>query len=123
MTMNPTARRWFMLAFGFLAASVGSVADAAEPKSGEVIENSIKMKLVYVPQGEFDMGSPESEKDRQVNETLHHVKLTKGLYVGAHEVTVGQFREFVTKSKYETDAESDGKGGVGLDDTKRRFEQ
>jgi len=30
--------------------------------------------------------------------------------MGAHEVTVAQFREFVTISKYKTDAETDGQG-------------
>jgi len=53
--------------------------------------NSLQMKLVYIPPGEFEMGSPVSEKDRKADEKLHHAKLTQGFYLGAHEVTQGQF--------------------------------
>lgn len=34
-------------AVGLLVACLGYVATAAEPKAGDVIENSIKMKLSY----------------------------------------------------------------------------
>ena len=34
----------------------------------------------WIPAGEFDMGSPTSEKGRFGNEKLHHVKLTKGFW-------------------------------------------
>ena len=37
----------------------------------------------------------------------------KPFYLGAYEVTVGQFRKFVADSGYKTDAEKDGKGGYG----------
>lgn len=35
----------------------------------------------WMPAGEFDMGSPEMEKERWDNETLHHVKLTRGFWM------------------------------------------
>ena len=34
----------------------------------------------WIPTGEFDMGSPSSEKDHYSDEKLHHVKLTKGFW-------------------------------------------
>lgn len=89
MKTNAAVRR-FAVPLGLLAASVGSLAIAAEPKPGDVIENSIKMKLAYIPPGEFEMGSPESEED--TGKKLHHVKLTKGFYLGAYEVTQSQFQ-------------------------------
>ena len=75
------------------------------------------MKLVYVPSGTFLMGSPETVASREKEETQHEVELTKGFYLGAHEVTVGQFKEFVKATRHQTDAEKDGKGSWGPDET------
>ena len=44
--------------------------------------NSIGMKFVWIPPGNFVMGSPKEELQRKDNETLHKVTLTKGFYVG-----------------------------------------
>ena len=41
----------------------------------------------WIPSGEFEMGSPESEEDRYDNETLHHVILTKGFWLLETPVT------------------------------------
>ena len=76
--------------------------------------NSLGMRLAYVAPGTFTMGSPKSEADRESQETAHAVELTKGFYVGKHEVTVGEFRKFVRATSYQTDAEKDGKGGYGV---------
>jgi len=54
--------------------------------------NSIGMKLVYISPGEFLMGSPTSEKSRDRNETQHRVHLSKGFFVGVHEVTQAQWK-------------------------------
>jgi formylglycine-generating enzyme required for sulfatase activity len=70
------------------------------------------MTLVPVPAGEFLMGSPETDPEARPNEKpRHRVMITRLFYLGAHEVTVGQFRAFVEKTGYRTDAETDGKGG------------
>lgn len=90
---------------------------------GEVFENSLQMRLVFIPPGEFEMGSPEVEEGRNKGEKLHRVQLTKGYLLGAHPVTIGQFREFVLQSKYRTEAETDGKGGFGWHEAKGLFVQ
>ena len=41
----------------------------------------------WIPAGEFEMGSPESEEDRDDDETLHHVILTKGFWLLETPVT------------------------------------
>ncbi len=56
------------------------------------LTNSIGMKLVLIPPGEYMMGSPESEKDRGGAEgPQHRVRLTKPFYLGVYEVTQGQW--------------------------------
>lgn len=123
MTMNPTTRR-LVFTFGLLAASVASVTNSAEPKAGEIIENSIKLKLAFIPPGEFEMGSPESEKDRDNNEKLHHVKLTKGFYLGAYEVTQSQFEKVLGRNPAGFSKDGDEKSAVeGKDTTSFPVEQ
>ena len=45
----------------------------------------------------------------------HKVRITRPFYMGAHEVTIGQFRRFVEEPDYETEPERDGTGGYGVD--------
>ena len=68
------------------------------PKKEEVgvppknFTNSIGMKFVWIPAGNFMMGSPKAEKDRWDHETQHKVKLSKGFYMGVHTVTQEQWQ-------------------------------
>ena len=64
----------------------------AQMAVGEPVENSIGMVLVPIPAGEFMMGSPEWEEDRDDEETQHRVTLTKSFHLGQTEVTQGQWR-------------------------------
>ena len=70
------------------------------PNPGDLITNSIGMKLVWIPAGEFMMGSPSSEKDRYDDEgPQHRVKISKGFYIGIYEVTVGQYLEYLNSDR------------------------
>ena len=53
--------------------------------------NSIGMKLVLIPPGEFLMGSPEGEVGRQARERRHQVRITKPFYLGVYEVTQAEY--------------------------------
>ncbi len=54
--------------------------------------NDVKMEFVLIPDGEFYMGSPETEKDRQFNEgPVHKVKISRSFYMGKYEVTQEQY--------------------------------
>ena len=79
------------------------------------ITNSNGMKLAMIPAGKFLMGSPKNEPDRLDDEKQHEVEITRPFYMGTHEVTVRQFTGFVLATKYQTEAESDGKGGRAFD--------
>jgi formylglycine-generating enzyme required for sulfatase activity len=88
-------------------------APAPVARPVERVVNSVGMTLVLVPAGAFQMGSPETDPEARPNERpRHHVVLSRPFALGAHEVTVRQFREFVEKTGYRTDAETDGAGGL-----------
>ncbi|MGP0069268.1 MAG: formylglycine-generating enzyme family protein [Isosphaeraceae bacterium] len=80
------------------------------------------MKLI--PAGEFLMGSPDSDKDASDDEKpQHRVRITQSFYLGMHQVTRGQFGRFVEATRYQTEAEKDGKGGYGWDASSNKWEQ
>ena len=62
-------------------------------RPGETITNSIGMKLVLIPAGEFMMGSPEGERGRSDDEgPQHRVRFTRPFYLGTTEVTQAQWQ-------------------------------
>ncbi len=80
------------------------------------LKNSLDMKMVLIPKGRFQMGSPEGEKDSFENERpQHEVEISRDFHMATTKVTVGQFRQFVRDDGYQTEAERDGKGGDGFD--------
>lgn len=93
----------------------------ADRREGQVFTNGIGMKLVWCPPGSFTIGSPDEEELRHEDELAHRVKLTHGFYIGAYEVTRGQFQQFVDETSYSTIPERDEAGGNGYDAAARRF--
>ena len=62
------------------------------PPVPENIVNSIGMRLVRVPAGEFWMGSPDSDPDADADERpRRRVRITRSFLIGAFEVTQGEF--------------------------------
>jgi len=103
-------------------------SDLPERDPAPVFENSLGMKFVLVPAGEFMMGSDETpdslktdypqyppERFLQLGDEApgHKVRITKPFFLGQHEVTVGQFREFLKASGYVPESIVDGTGGYG----------
>ncbi|MBL8827883.1 MAG: formylglycine-generating enzyme family protein [Planctomycetaceae bacterium] len=97
--------------------------------------NSLGMKLVLIPPGEFLMGgSPETlaataawaDTKRQApsgaerrrievdEQPQHRVRITQPFRIGATEVTIGQFRRFVEATRYVTETERFGGGNSGI---------
>lgn len=100
-------------------------------KKETVLTNSLGMKLSLIPPGEYTMGRTEDQFDKLLKvprknapnpariatwEMLmmpaHRVRITKPFYMGATEVTVGQYRKFCEESGYKTEAEQGLDKGV-----------
>jgi formylglycine-generating enzyme required for sulfatase activity len=79
------------------------------------------------------MGSSEAERDQVLqedkgakrewyaDEAQHKVTISRPFYLGKYPVTRGQLRQFVSRTDYQTEAETDGLGGVGYDEASKRF--
>lgn len=106
-----------------------------KPAASEGFTNSIGMKLVLIPAGEFQMGSRVSaaemasrfdtvESHFADEHPLHQVKITRPFYLAACEVTLGQFRKFIEAANYTTTAEHENRGGgFGWDGRWRKSEE
>ncbi len=110
------------------AAGAGESAEPTGPADPPMFENSIGMRFVRIPAGEFMMGSDETPESlagafpqydparfRQLADEAprHRVRITRPFYLGRHEVTVGQFRRFLAESGHVPESVADGTGGYG----------
>ncbi|MCF8114068.1 MAG: formylglycine-generating enzyme family protein [Desulfotignum sp.] len=62
------------------------------------ITNHLGMTFIRVEPGTFQMGSPDTEKHRSTNETLHLVHIKKPFYLQETEVTLEQWRTVMGKA-------------------------
>ena len=84
------------------------------------LTNRLGMEFVFLPAGEFSMGSPLNELDRLPDEAPHKVAIDRPFYFGVHEVRVADFRSFVKETNHQTEAEKKKAGAWRLDnDTKK----
>ncbi|MBI2478777.1 MAG: SUMF1/EgtB/PvdO family nonheme iron enzyme [Planctomycetia bacterium] len=90
------------------------------------MSNSIDMKLVLIPAGEFMMGSGASAETLaalfdeppsafSAEYPRHQVRISKAFYAGKYEVTVEQYRQFVEATGYQTYNEVHPEGGIVYD--------
>lgn len=107
-----------------LCASLGACTTLPAPP----LINSLGMSMARIPSGEFWMGSeataeelarlfPQYElkrlRDLQDEGPRHRVRITQPFYMGQHEVTIGQFKRFLSASGYVPESLADGTGGYG----------
>ncbi|MBC8871441.1 MAG: SUMF1/EgtB/PvdO family nonheme iron enzyme [Planctomycetes bacterium] len=102
--------------------------------------NLLGMKCVLIPPGEFHMGSTEAATNRLSQEATahkmpewymsrlsderpqHRVRITRPFYMSQYEVTVGQFRSFLSWGDYHPDKVEDGRNGWGLNSATGKLE-
>ena len=75
----------------------GKQTTQAQPSP--VLINSIGMKIVYVPDGRFLMGSPETELGRHSDEGPQHlVTISRSFYIGVYPVTQREFESVMNNN-------------------------
>lgn len=95
--------------------------DLKEAKPEREIQNSVGMKFVLIRAGNFRMGTADEVKVADTWEKpQHRVQITRPYYLGKFEVTRGEFRKFVEKTDYQTEAERSDIDGVGYSGDKQR---
>ena len=91
---------WMVLAvFGSLAVATAEGPKQAGGKTKDLanqltvdLGNGVKLEMVFIPAGEFMMGSPDSDKDADDREKpQHRVRITKPFYLGKFLVTQEQW--------------------------------
>jgi formylglycine-generating enzyme required for sulfatase activity len=65
--------------------------------------NVLEPEMINIPGGYFKMGSPVNEHGRSNSENPHNV-LVKDFSIGKNEVTLGEYRYFVSRTNYQADA-------------------
>ena len=86
----------FLAFFGFLGCITGTRSDTEQSISRVDGDATIQFppsgtEMVFIPAGEFEMGSQDGAPDEQ---PVHTVRLSE-FYIDKYEVTVGQYRKFV----------------------------
>ena len=61
----------------------------AQTRPEETYTNSIGMKLIYIPPGDFMMGSKDGDSDEK---PIHKVYISRGFYLSTTEVTQAQYK-------------------------------
>jgi formylglycine-generating enzyme required for sulfatase activity len=120
----------------FILVGMGKKPPRPDEGPEKEVVNSIGVRLVLIPAGEFMMGGQEPAEElarafaahnRKAEEfrdeyPRHRVRITRPFYLGKYEVTVGQFRQFVEQSGQKSEPERDGQGGWGFNATTKKCE-
>lgn len=132
MKSNDLSRRslrvWvFVMSVGAAFGVGRGLAEAEGDTRFETVTNSIGMKLVLVPAGEFMRGAEDDRAD-VLNRFAYvqtawiegqlprgRVRITSPFYMGQHEVTLGQFLKFYHEAGYKLEMERDGKPNWGYE--------
>ena len=119
----------FRTAFNALLLISSAVLSAcAHPGPPAPWVNSLGMPFVSIPAGEFEMGSdddpaamarafPMMEAERFADlgdeRPRHRVRISRAFWQGQHEVTVVQYRRYLSASAHRPESVADGTGGYG----------
>lgn len=76
-----------------LRRPAGQSTSRPTPVTDKTFTNTAGMAMVRVDPGEFVMGSPAAQVGNDTYERLHPVRLTRPYFLGATEVTQGQWRQ------------------------------
>ncbi len=108
-----SSRTSLPLIAGLIFTILGSAGFTAPVVDGDratiALPGGVKIVLVKVPAGSFEMGAGPEDADANEKELPRHkVTISSEFWIGESEVTVGQFRAFVDATGYTTFAEAEG---------------
>jgi len=92
-TREITPRPGFPQTLDFALEALDQLSGSGYPR---VIRTSSNQELRLIPAGRFTMGSSRREQGRRSNELLRDVEISRAFYLGTHEVTNADFREFMS---------------------------
>jgi eukaryotic-like serine/threonine-protein kinase len=69
--------------------------------------NGIKLEMIRVPAGQFMRGSPESDQDKDPNETPQHKVTVPSFYISKYEVTQAQWKAVMGKNPSQFQGDDD----------------
>jgi formylglycine-generating enzyme len=105
------------LSLSWLAACQHACAAAPQDAA---IANSIGMRLIVVPAGDFQMGSSDDDPDANHDERpRHHVRITRAFYLGVFEVTQAEYEAVMGRNPCWFSAKGPGRQTVEGQDTGR----
>jgi len=129
-TLFRVTRPALAIVCGALLGVSSLAVQAKEPAQGDAkqvdLGGGVSLEVVYLPPGDFKMGSTPEEKEWAVGPDggalfssgggareayegeSRPMRVKEGLWMGRTEVTVGQFRQFADESGYVSDAEKVG---------------
>ena len=83
----------FIVGLGLLILAACS-SDSNDSHTATWTDPATGMEFVWVPSGEFTMGSPDAETPKYYDEKPQHgVTVSKGFWLGKYEVTQGQWKK------------------------------
>jgi formylglycine-generating enzyme len=114
------------IVLGILAVCLAGTGQAVPEEKPQTLTlelgGGVKLELVRIKAGRFQMGSPDSDEDAEKDEKpQHEVALTRDFYLGRYEVTRRQFQVFVEAARYQTESARTGTKSPGYDAEKKNF--
>lgn len=109
-----------LLSLGLLVCSSAVAQEAPDqakteadmkPYTQSIPGTELKFNMVPIPGGDFLMGSPESEADREEDEGPQHKVKIAPFWMGTHEVTWDEFDQFC----FSLDLKKKAREGVNLE--------
>ena len=103
-----------------LQHSISPSSSAALKQLGNVFTNAVGAEMVYIPPGEFLLGSTKEEQTwavengeregevKREGEAPRKARIKQGFWMGRTEVTVGQWKQFAAATGYPSEAEKAG---------------
>ena len=102
------------------------VVDPPEHRPGEErdfdLVEGCKIRMCWIPPGEFLMGSPQDEPGRQKDEAQHRVKITRGFWMGKYPVTQAQWEAVMANQPSKFGGPSFWKGLFGSNSDQKSWD-